>query len=1268
MVRRTARQGSNPGSQFWGCPAYPSCEGIRDIGEGGRGAAGEPDRGRQPTARLTDVVVPVDWTEGSPRTRFNYEYAPVGSAPGVLREHVVGDETLKRLLTHTLLLSAKNRVTGGATEHARLTSALLAKLLQRGYAPLPTLEVERAALKCHGLIDAAEDLSDDEVEVGWRLSLGATKRDLYRELAGELIDREPFALADEARASLLQSDAEVEFLTNWVPQNLGSSAGHWLMPQAPLDTLLESATLVGNDRAARRIDFLVCHPGGEPWAIELDGPEHLAAQATDSDRDKDLSSIGIEVVRVTNDEVFQGTGTGLDRIRDRFNAAQNRFAAAGPGSDLAKVASDCSIASKVQFAIARAIGYGWLNGDQWDIELSGAGDAGTAGVLDALRLISSFDVLYGGRTVPERCTVRNLGEPSVTWKLVDGEWTEEDGPEGNGHRISIVVERRSSPFSALAQDTTADFIIRPAFLPVKLAVEQRFEYKRRPISPESYEHAEPALTTFLRTIFRKYQFRQQQGEAVFNALRQNDSVVLLPTGAGKSIIYQLAGLLMPGMTIVVDPIVALIEDQVEGLQSHGIDRAAGIVTAVDRRVDRDRLLRQIERGEYQFVLHTPERLQSPEFRGTLEALREISLVNLAVIDEAHCVSEWGHDFRPAYLNLANNLRKLAMDPDGNPPPLLALTGTASRAVLRDMLSDLGIDSTDSNALIRPESFDRPELSFDIRRATVGNEAQAKLRGVMNNMPGRFGMARAQFYSSNGRDTASGIVFTRTVDSRVTGLIPTMEEVRKATKSQIVLYSGRPPRGIEPAGWERQKRENAAAFKRNEVPVLVATKAFGMGIDKPNIRYIVHFGMPGSLESLYQEAGRAGRDQKPAHCVTIFTEYNPDRSDGLLDPRIGLSELRKRFEFANRDRSTGDDVTSAMFFHLRSFGGSQSEVQVVESVLNGIADLDTRHPYRLPYSDDDDKRRKEHAVVRLLRVGVFSDYEVEFGSRRMTIQVERFDFGRCRQSLLDYVQTAQPHRSKEFGERLAAIVPGNAHSDALELARLLVEFTYDVIERSRRRTIQEAVLLGRSAESDGVIRSRLMDYLQEGLHSGRIDELLEQQNIELEPWWELIETVQTPVDAGELRGLCIRSLESYPNHPGLLLARAAAEAMCSDHDDSASWEGIRDGIAACSRVPEHDVRRMVQMLYGLASSRAGELGAPLTMGLLEIGQANPEFAFCTEIAEGLAPDLPNSQEDIELVLSVYGLLEGVRVAEALTGRVVQRYGRSRATELLGGNKK
>ena len=1288
MMLRIARRGRNRGNRFWGCSAFPSCTGTRDVGaahnepsvehtitgsldseEGfgpGEAVNSPSDAGYVSRGERAVTSVPVEWTEGVPRRSFNYEYAPIGSVPGVLIAQADITDDVKRLLSHTLLLTCKSRGRVEATEHARLASGLFAKLLQRGYAPLATLEIERAALNCHGLMKEATDLAKGKVEVGWQVPPEKATRAADGELRKELIRRDPWVFDIESEHSLLQSDAEVEFLTRWVPSNLGPLAAHWFTPQAPLDRLLESANL--EHGADRRIDFLVCYPGIEPFAVEIDGPEHVASQAIDDERDKQLRSMGIDVIRVSNAEVEAGDGPQLNKIKERFDAADVLPDVDGSKNPIAKLAVDCSLASKIQFAIARAIHAGWLVDNEWEIDLSGTGEVQRAGVLDALRLLSCFDVLYGGRTVPKRCTVRDDEGTPVTWVFADGEWKNDDGPEAKGDRISILVQRGSSAFSELESDAW-DIIIRPAFLPVNLRVEQHFGRVRQPISTESFEQAEPALTTLLRTIFRKYKFRQQQGEAVYNTLRHKDTVVLLPTGAGKSIVYQLAGLLMPGITIVVDPIVALIEDQVLGLQSHGIGRAVGIVSSMARRKERDRLLRQIERGEYQFVLHSPERLQTPEFRGTLQALREISLVNLAVIDEAHCVSEWGHDFRPAYLNLANNLRRFAADSTGNPPPLLALTGTASRAVLRDMLTDLGIDQSDDSALVRPESFDRKELSFDIRRATVAEEAQASLRGVLNGMAGRFGMGSGQFYRPNGRETASGVIFTRTVNSRFMGLSPTSAEVRKTTGVHSAIYSGGAPRGYDRTDWEYQKRENAAAFKGNEVPTLVATKAFGMGIDKPNIRYIVHYGMPDSLESFYQEAGRAGRDQQPAHCVVVFTEYDPDRSDGLLDPNVDLDELQRRFRAADRDRSVGDDVTSAMWFHLRTFSGSQTEVQVVENVLREFNDLSLPQRYQLAYDGDDDKRRKEHAVVRLLRVGVLRDYEVEFGSARLTVQTEPFNLERCRQKLLDYVQTAQPHRSNEFREKLDAMVTRGPHSDALALTRLLIEFTYDVIERSRRRATQESVLLARSAQSDAEIRTRLMDYLQEGLGSERIGRLLEQQVVRLAEWWELIEAVQTPVDAGELRGLCIRALESAADHPGLLFVRAVAETMCRDHNDSVSWQGIKAAVESCGRyrISEHDTRQMLHKLYDLAqvSSRGSDLGVPLSMALLDVPRTGPEFEFCADIAEERLPGLTEIRDVVRSILDVYKIGMGVALLTDVTEKIVQRYSHPHVTELLGG---
>lgn len=1267
MALRTARQGRKAGSHFWGCTRFPDCRGTRDAEDQ------PPITDVGPTAEVKAhslAALPVSWQEGVRRLDFVSEYVSVGAMPGLLREQLHQDKRLEQALSQCIVLSGRGR-SRHPSDHARFVSALLVKVLQRGRTPLPTLEVEREALRAHGLMDEVQDLEVEGHEVGWELRPGVRRPVTPENVLAVLAERKPFVLdpafsfAHGSETGLLGSDAEMRFLDGWVPDVLGPSAGHWFTPQAPLDKLLESSG-EHDDGSARRVDFLFDHPGGSALAIEIDGSEHGSSELVDKLRDESLHNIGIDVLRVSNEEVVSGSGKVLDEIRRRCEGALTACGSSSVDRKFASFVIDCAVAAKVQFAIARAIAFGWLTADEvWRIDLVGAGSVAAQGVRDILRLLGGFDALYDGCSVPVRCTVRADDGFTVTEiRDVDGGWRETADCEAQGEDLRIVVESTASPFHQVHHDERTDFMIRPAYVPAAFATENTFDFERKAIALSSYDQAQAPLKTFLQNIFRKFEFRANQGEAIFNILRQNDCVVLLPTGAGKSLIYQLAGLLMPGITLVVDPLVSLIEDQVEGLQAYGIDRAAPIARSLATPTERKHVLLRVERGEYQFVLLSPERLQSPHFRSTLRALAEISLVNLAVIDEAHCVSDWGHDFRPAYLNLANNLRRFCADREKNIPPLLALTGTASRVVLIDMLTVLDIDRNRSDALIRPESFDRPELHFEIVRTSPSEDVTAALRGVLNKLPAKFGLPRTEFFHPSGRSTASGIVFVPTVNGRVHGVDDARAAARTATGAQVTVYSGLPPRSKDKATWDAVKRENARQFKRNRAPVLVATKAFGMGIDKPNIRWTVHFGMPSSLEGFYQEAGRAGRDRQSARCVMVFSEYDANRSDELLDPDLDLETVRERFNQANDQRKTGDDVTLSLWFHLQSFSGAYQELGDVEGVLKEMGKLSARRLVELPFESE--QVQKERAIHRLLRIGVIDDYEVDYGSRKFNVHVKAFDLGHCKKKLFDHIHTAQPAKSKIVARRLEQINKGRPFDLVSGLARILIEFTYDVIERSRRRMIQESVLLARRARNDAEIRVRLLDYLQEGIGAERIAQLLDDEEIDLSAWSELVHKVQTPMDAGELRGLCIRALESYPDHPGLLLARAVAESMCSDHDDRVSSRGIgasmRKGIHDY-QLAQEDVAAVIDGLFDLAHTRAPGLGLPLTVALLDLDSEGTEFEHVLKRGRERARGLADSRVSAAMTAQIlHGMVHRM---ESAVDRVIQGYGARGVARALGG---
>ena len=830
-------------------------------------------------------------------------------------------------------------------------------------------------------------------------------------------------------------------------------------------------------------------------------------------------------------------------------------------------------------------------------------------------MFSAYDLLYGGKSRPDLCTLKTEDGTVRAWLWDEGEWFEFEDAELEDPSLSILVEPDSSPYDELVR-RDVDFIIRPAFLPVEFSVDLHSDFPRTPIDAETFEAAEPALKFFLQNVFRKQNFRQGQGLAIWRTLRQQDTVVLLPTGGGKSIIYQLAGMLMPGITMVIDPIVALIEDQVDGLQRYGVERVTGISSFL-RQSERKATLRRAERGELQFILMAPERLQSPEFRGTVGAIRSSSLINLAVIDEAHCVSEWGHDFRPAYLRLPDTLREICRDISGIAPPMLALTGTASRAVLKDMMIELGIDRSQSDNVVRPDSFDRKELKFEIRRERTSKNGMSALKGVLHTLPRRFSELQAQFFNPRGRETSSGIVFVRTVNSRDWGLNATRQAVSDGTQARVGAYSGSTaPRGRKAEEWERDKRENARKFKDNEVPILVSTKAFGMGIDKPNIRYVIHNGMPDSIESFYQEVGRAGRNGKEAWCIAVTSEFDERRSDGMLNPNADLEDIRALHENAGADWDRMDDVSSAIFFHLDSFRGVTNENQRVSDVLGKLGDLTEANYVRIAYKSENEQQQFEYAIVRLVRVGVIADYEIDWNKKQFLIDVPRFDFNRCKARVIEHVKLAQPNRSRRFAKRVNSISRESHRESAMALTSALIEFTYDVIERSRRRAIQEVVNLVRTETEDVGIRRRIIEYLQEGVHSERIEELLSDPADNLvsdsensgEGWWDLIEKMQTAVDAGELRGLTIRALESYPDDPGLLFARAASEAISSDRDDAVCYNtfsfGVQSGVKYQTATDQ--ISELITNLYEFAETRSEDLSPLLTMGLLQLDSKDQEY--------------------------------------------------------------
>ena len=330
--------------------------------------------------------------------------------------------------------------------------------------------------------------------------------------------------------------------------------------------------------------------------------------------------------------------------------------------------------------------------------------------------------------------------------------------------------------------------------------------------------------SILKKVFGYDSFRPGQEEIVCRLLAGQDVLAVMPTGAGKSICYQVPALLLPGITIVVSPLVSLMKDQVGALVQAGVAAAFLNNSLTDNQ--KALMLHRAREGWYKIIYVAPERLEMPGFQRFAQE-RPISMVT---VDEAHCISQWGQDFRPSYLRI-----RAFVDSLPSRPVVGAFTATATAHVRDDIREQL--------ALQKPyevtTSFDRPNLYFETRRALPSQKPKELLDLVLKE-------------GSN-----AGIVYCSTT--------------RQVDETARLLQS----RGIRAAAYHAKldadtRRQNQDDFLYDRVQVMVATNAFGMGIDKPNVRFVIHYNMPKDLESYYQEAGRAGRDGQPARCTLLYS--------------------------------------------------------------------------------------------------------------------------------------------------------------------------------------------------------------------------------------------------------------------------------------------------------------------------------------------------------------------------------------------------------------
>jgi ATP-dependent DNA helicase RecQ len=402
----------------------------------------------------------------------------------------------------------------------------------------------------------------------------------------------------------------------------------------------------------------------------------------------------------------------------------------------------------------------------------------------------------------------------------------------------------------------------------------------------------------LEKYFGFREFREPQGEVISGILNGQDVFVVMPTGGGKSLCYQLPAILRDGVTVVVSPLVALMKDQVDALVTKGL--SATLINSTISGGEQQQRIRRMREGEFKLVYIAPERFRSRSF---LQALGQIT-IGLFAIDEAHCMSQWGHDFRPDYFRLGSVLEELGR------PQVAAFTATATPEVRTDIVHRLGLE----NPSIFVAGFARPNLRFLVTETEREPDKYNRLRDLV-------------------RRHRTGIVYCATRKR-----VDLVSEELRSWGIRVVSYHG----GIDDAGREEAQNQ----FTQNNCDVAVATNAFGMGIDRADIRFVLHFEIPGSLEAYYQEAGRAGRDGESAECELLFNYADTRVQDFFIDGSNPSVELIRN-----------------VYLLLRNMANERGEVE------QSIRDIAAR-------IDHENNDMAVHSAITILdRHGVIDRYDI-----------------------------------------------------------------------------------------------------------------------------------------------------------------------------------------------------------------------------------------------------------------------------------------------------
>lgn len=1162
MIKRQAKKGKNTGGYFYGCSRFPSCRGTVDIDSQSSKSDTELsfEADTRPYIDTASLKFPIT-LEARPRAAglCTVFVDSLALPDNLLRQVSRGDIDRNLLSSHSKwrLDFTPGKYQPSDIQHNQ--AAVLSKVVNRG-----CLTRLSGALE-NRLLSITHEKPD--TQFNWSEVNRTYQKTYTPNIPTQWMDGSKWAELDNMTA-------EEFFYKRIALPIIGAHNAKDILPQVLFKSLvLTSKKNIDQATLSQRVDFLITH-NSRSIVVEIDDPTHIDLEQRDEKRDEILKDNGLEVYRINTDELLTRKGKGLSDLASALEAMYGRTDTSLGHPNL--LLATTKIAHNFQLTLVSLL----LEG-----KIPAGRDFGV--YFDPSNTPALHETLL---TKTLQAALEDLKHLDLNIaKLYDTEPLL-DNLRLDAAIFDLVVSVNDQP------GQFQDRIIYIQDINFPLALIQNQHRSAQYLRPTDDDAAlRSSLSSLLQYIFRFDNFRPNQIDGVIRTLNNEDTIVLLPTGSGKSIIYQLLSLIMPGMTLVVEPLVSLIEDQVDNLHRAGIDRATDITASTD---NKDKVQQAIALGAYSMVYVSPERLQIEGFRNSLSKYCIDGIISVCAIDEAHCVSEWGHDFRTSYLNLARTCRNL-LKSGLRTPPILALTGTASESVLRDMQRDLDIDEL---SVIRPSSFDRKEIDFILMPSHSNSKSDTLQRILEEDLPLKFNTDPRDFLKPMGDKTNSGIVFCVHVGGDF-GVRKVHKDIRSLGVSTTEYFGSqtRFTRTMSDEEWTNQKRVNASNFKNNKHPVLVSTKSFGMGVDKPNVRFTIHYGLPQSIEAYYQEAGRAGRDRKQAYSYLIVSNDHPERNRQLLSPVSSLDELNQVSKSRKKDKS--DDITRALWFHTSSFSGITAELESASKVLGIIGDLDSEKTVSIT-ANYDSREGYEKTIYRLLTLGIVRDYTVNFASNEFVTKVNAFS----REAVIDaygsYVSGYQDDEGfvNSAKDKLRSIETNNPTDFILRAMEILLEdFIYKIIENSRRRAFsnlvsitEEASMLESQSDRSRLIRKRILEFLG-NTHVDIIKTLTEAPR-DLQAVKELIKPLRQS-RLSSLYGEVGRTLQAYPEHPSLLLAHQALEFKLGHYSTTSAVNNIIAIIRYGINEYNIEVREIIRNLSWCLSLVRDEELTPILDGIL-----------------------------------------------------------------------